>query len=547
VDIETQAIEELKAQSALAWVLHNEFKNENDKPIEFSRHRFLVEPYNDDSPDLVVMKSAQIGWSTLAILKSFHALKYRGKNIIYTLPTQNVVKDFVVPKVDRLIEVNPGLKELVTKDSLTQKRVGDRFVYFKGSFVEREAIMIAADMLVNDELDRSDQSVLTIYSSRLQAAEEPVQWRFSNPSVPAFGVHELYQNSDQMHWFVTCSHCRHEAFMDYERDDYVKTHYVDQVAVRFACGKCHGDIRMEDRQSGRWAAKYPEVERRGYWISQLMAPWVTAKKIIEQSKEGIDFFYNFVLGLPYQASELLVNRQALLRCLAYDELVDKTDVFMGVDSGKEKHWVMGNATGVFAYGKTTEWSEIEALFNSFNATTVIDALPDFTIPEQFAKKYRGKVFVHYYSHDQKTLKVSVRDESKNYGVIKSDRTKLLDQVAGEIATQTMRFYLTPDKMDDLIYHCENSYRMVEEDTRGIQKARWEHKENKPDHWFHALAYYRVALSNSPLAGTTGSTMPNRPMKQQGIHVEPTGVPVSQVVDLEKSRDIASRRKHKRGI
>lgn len=537
------ANEEIKAKSALAWVLHNNFVNENDKPIEFVNHRFLAEPYNDDSSDLVVMKSAQIGWSVLAVLKSFHALKYKNKNIIYTLPTSNVIKDFVVPKVDRLVEVNPELRRILTKDSINQKRVGDRFIYFKGSWTDREAIMISADMLVNDELDRSDQGVLTIYQSRLQAAEDPVQWRFSNPSVPAFGVHELYQASDQMHWFVTCRHCGHKWFLDFEMDDYEKPHYVDIERKIFACGKCKRELTTADRQRGEWVPKYPHIKRRGYWVSQMMAPWVTAEKIIEQSYEGIDFFYNFVLGLPYQDAELLVNRESILRNVSM-EYVEKEDVYMGVDSGKEKHWVLGNNHGIFDYGKTKHWSEIEYIFNQYNATTVIDALPDFTIPEALASKYAGQVYVNYYVHDQKTRKLTTRDVSKNFGVMKTDRTKLLDKLAAEISTGNLKFHMSPKKLDQLIYHCENVYRLVEEDTRGIAKARWEHKENKPDHWFHALGYYLVARSQAPAAGTTGSTIPNSPRPSEGLHIQDGGVPISQVVDLEKSREMAMRRRRR---
>ena len=538
------ALEELKAKSALAWVIHNNFVNENDRPIEFHKHRFLAEPYNDDSPDLTVMKSAQVGWSTLAILKSFHALKYRDKNIIYVLPTQNVVKDFVTPKVDRLIEVNPELKKLVTKDNLNLKRVGDRFIYFKGAFTEREAIMVSAEMLVADEYDRADQGILTIYQSRLQAAVDPVHWRFSNPSVPAFGVHELYQNSDQMQWLVICRACRHEAILEFERDDFEKPHYVDQQAIRFACGKCHKEITTDDRQSGRWQARFPEVSRRGYHISQLMAPWVSAAKIIEQSREGIDFFYNFVLGKPYQASELLVNRSTISRCVDLDTVVQKSDIYMGVDSGKEKHWVLGNYDGIFAYGKAREWEEIENIFNAYNATTVIDALPDFTIPERLAREYAGRVFVHYYTHDQKTLEISLRDEVK-IGVVKSDRTKLLDKAAGMVAAHTLKFFLTMDELEELIYHCENSYRIVEEDTRGIVKAKWMHKENKPDHFFHALCYYLVAREMSPRSGETGSTTPRRKSKLGGIHVEDGKVPVSQIVDIEESKRRATKRRRVR--
>jgi hypothetical protein len=189
-----------------AWVLDNEFINENQKPFEFTKHRFMLQPYADSSPDQVIMKSAQVGWSVAAILKSIHAAYFLKLNIIYVLPTRNVVNDFVTPKVNPMIERNKVIRDMMKgSDSTSLKKVGDRFIYFRGSFHEGEAISTTADLIVADEYDRSDQGVLTVYQSRLQASDYGWFWRFSNPSVPGFGVHELYQDSDQMHWFVRCT------------------------------------------------------------------------------------------------------------------------------------------------------------------------------------------------------------------------------------------------------------------------------------------------------------------------------------------------------
>ena len=196
------------------WVLDSQLINENQKPFEFDNHRFMLQPYSDSSPDQVIMKSAQVGWSVAAILKSIHAAKFLKLNVIYVLPTRNVVHDFVTPKVNPLIQRNPVIAEMVKgSDSTSLKQVGDRFIYFRGSFHEGEAISTTADLIVADEYDRSDQSVLTVYQSRLQASEFGWYWRFSNPSVPGFGVHDWYQESDQMHWFVTCPHCNHELYI----------------------------------------------------------------------------------------------------------------------------------------------------------------------------------------------------------------------------------------------------------------------------------------------------------------------------------------------
>lgn len=499
------------------WVLDNEFVNENQKPFEFTKHRFMLQPYSDSSPDQVIMKSAQVGWSVAAILKSLHAANFLGLNVIYVLPTRNVVHDFVTPKVNPMIERNPEIAKMVKgSNSTSLKQVGDRFIYFRGSYHEGEAISTTADLIVADEYDRSDQNVLTVYQSRLQASDWGWFWRFSNPSLPGFGVHELFEDSDQMHWFVTCSHCKWQWYMNMEKSE-ENNHYIDVDIEEYMCGKCHKVLGDGDRQNGQWIAKYPERKRRGYWLSQLMIPWVSAEKILEQkSQMSIEVFHNFVLGLPYQASEFMINRQSILdACIP--NLANKTNVVIGCDSGKTKHWVMGNEKGVFSYGTAENWGDIERLINMYNATCVIDALPDFTIPEMLARKYPGKVFVHYYSPDNsQSMDISRRKEGTDFGVLQSDRTKLFDALAADIVVKKIKFFQAPKDLEDLIYHCEQAYRIVEPDTRGIMKAKWETKVNRPDHYLHALAYYRVGLAFQIKDGQTGGVQSAGPGSKRKV-------------------------------
>lgn len=520
------------------WVLDNEFINENQQPFEFDSHRFMLMPYADSSPDQVIMKSAQVGWSMAAILKATHAAYFTKLNVIYVLPTRNASAEFVVPKVNPLLQRNAVLANMVkSTDNKSLKQVGDRFIYFRGAHHEGEAISTSADIIIADEYDRSNQAVLMMMRSRLQASKYRWYWKFSNPSLPGFGVHELFQDSDQMHWMIKCSACSHEFFIDLEKDEFTKNHYLDRERVVYACGSCDRELTDNDRQGGRWLPKYPGRSRRGYWLNQLMIPWVSAQLILEQEKEmDIASFHNMVLGLPYQASEYLINREAILRG-CNPGLALKTDVVIGCDSGKEKHWVMGNPEGIFSYGKTTEWDDVERLFNLYNATMVIDALPDFTIPERLAKKYPGRVFVHYYLHDSKSMEVSTRNEGVQFGRIDSDRTKLFDEAAAKISSGDIRFFQDPKDLDDLIYHFENVYRVVEEDTRGILKARWEHKENKPDHWAHATLYYLVGLSFMIRSHEVGGVSPNKPVKgKPAYHVRPDGsVPVKEALGMPLDR------------
>ena len=90
--------------SILDWVEGK--KNEKGDPIEFDTHPFLIRILNDVSQFLTAMKPAQIGMSTLQILKNHRDAKSEKMDIIYTLPTDADVRVFVGGKVNRIIANN---------------------------------------------------------------------------------------------------------------------------------------------------------------------------------------------------------------------------------------------------------------------------------------------------------------------------------------------------------------------------------------------------------------------------------------------------------
>lgn len=500
--------DKLIASSPLAWIALNGMVNENQQKLEFKDHRFLIDIYSDPAPDIVSRKSAQIGYSVAEILRSIHSAKYEKRNIIYALPTNNVVQDFVKPKVNPLITSNPNISSMVSDDSVSLKRVGDRFIFFKGGFSDREAISITGDTLVIDEYDRMpDAGVVNTFDSRLQAALEPKRRRFSNPSQVGYGVDALFQDSDQRHWMVRCPHCNHEYFMDWTKGD--KEHYVDQRLGIYACGKCGKELDREARRNGRWIAKFPERERHGYWFSQMMAPWVTASRIIEQFEESnIEFFNNFVLGKAYTLSDLIVNRETILRACA-PSTIPKLHVAMGVDQNvNEQIWVAGTSQGIFAHGKTKSWEELEHLKVMWNATVVADPMPYQTMPKKLAEKYND----FYLCRFKESTSLDVIDWKGQ--TVWADRTRLLDTVANEITNASLMFREHPQELEDYIADWQNLYRTTEEKEDGKIRSIWKKKENKESDYSFATAYFRIALSRQ--LGFAGTGLIEGTVANEGI-------------------------------
>jgi len=521
--------------NAIAWCINNEIKNEKSDIMEFADHAFMIEPYLDDSPKQAIIKCAQIGWSTLAIIRSFHLAHFAGANIIHTFPSRNMSKDFVIPKVNPIIQNNPFIKDIISLDSLNLKQVksswGDRFIYYRGSYAEREAISLSANILINDEYDRSDTNVLETYRSRLDDSrrdrpELGWEWQFSNPTIPGAGVDRLFQESDQKNWIVKCHRCNYEQVMIWPDS-------INLETKQKICLKCHNELSREDIRVGRWVAKYSNKDVSGYHISQLFVPWIDAAKIIDDSKRNTEVFYNFTLGLPYIAKDSAVTREQIIKCLApgYNTM---TNVAMGVDNGIYKHYVVGNRMGIFKVGKTKDWSEIESIRAKYGASMVIDALPYPEVPRTLAEKYPGKVYLHYYQQDKKNLGMVYWEHQES--MVKTDRTKMFDFLVAEISARDIKYNMTAPELDEYIYHWMQMYRTVEQDSFGVFKPRWRTIDGRPDHFAHATVLWRVALEQTIDAGGIIETAESMPDRRSRRSFESSPDNTVKALDLEEILD-----------
>lgn len=504
---------DLIASSPVAWILDGKFITENGKPIEFVHHKFLIDYLSDEHPDICAPKAAQIGATVAETLQEIHDAKFKGRNTIHTLQNADVIRGFVVPKVNPIIYNNPEIKALLVKDSENLKQFGDGFVFYRGAQAESQAINISADTLKIDEGDRSAARVVEMFQSRLDASDWRRKRYLSNPSAIGFGVDALWQKSNQFHWMVKCSHCNHTMYLDWEHGD-TNNHYIDRVQRIYACGKCGGEIYDVDRMTGFWwPAWASRTDRHGYWFSQLMVSWFSAADIIKKFEDNsIDYFHNFVLGKAYTPSDMRIDRESILKNVKPTQPLLK-NVVMGTDVGKPHWYWLATPNGYFRYGKTDSWEELEYLFKFYQCEAwVIDAMPEFTQVQRMINKYRGKVWGCYFLRDSKNVGAIRWGEGDKRGLVYVDRTKALDRYVTELTSHTMPFFIKEDEMEEYIGHAANMYRAVETDEKGGVKVDWKTTEGKPDHLVFAGLYSRIALErvfNGSGAGVV-ETEPRRP-------------------------------------
>ena len=484
-------------ESVLGWIIANWIKNERGDLVEFDEHYFLLEPFGDWNPKQVCMKSAQVGWSTLAILKTLYGLTKRKLNCIYTLPAFDDVHDFVPAKVDGMVTQNPVLAALLGKsDAVTKKEFGGNFIWYRGTHGKKAAIMHTSDLNCYDEYDASNIEVIDLYASRLQRSKYKGEWMFSNPIRPG-GIDQRYEMSDQKHWMIRCSACNKWQKLDYFEN-------VDKVKGIYICSNCGKELSEDDRHDGEWVTTYKDREIHGYHVNQLMCSWVKAADLVylERTK-GPHYFYNMVLGLPYVEKDDVVDRLLIEKNILADTNPMLRNA-MGVDVAyKDLHYVLGNHAGVFKVGIAKSWSEIEQMMRKYDPVTVIDANQDFYPRRILMPKYPGKVFCSFYRQNFKRKELFEWGKDTQRGYVYTDRSQAISAVVNDF-TDGKILFTTNGRLPQsflnselalYVKHWENIYRIIKEDSFGIPHTSWE--KSGEDHFVHATVYYKMALERVP--------------------------------------------------
>lgn len=517
------------------WISKYKIKTSQGLPIEFDNHAFMRDPINDMSPLQAWLKPPQIGASESQIIKTLYVAKKKKWDIIYTLPTDTDRNDMAGSKVNRIIAQNPILQDWTQEhDSVEQKAVGDNIIHYRGTFTQKKAMMVSSNLNVHDEIDASDPEVITQYENRQQANSETRTWYFSHPSLAGFGVDIYWQQSDKKEWFVTCPHCQKEVILASADNDWKES--IDFDAQTIVCRLCKGVIDPKSIKGGVWKptdglCRYDPMngkdlyeglthtpegivlkEFSGYHISQLMCVWITAKNIIAKKNDPLkdeQYFYNYVLGLPYVGSENKISSEVVLKNVIPTINSQSARVIIGVDTGLPVHYTMMNQEGVFYYGKCKApsatydpYDELEGYLRRWEKSIIIaDQGGDLIGIRKLQAKYPGRVFLVWYRKDRKTKETIKWGEDEEFGTVVVDRNRMF-QLMVEQLRDLGRINLngTREDWEEWARHFDNVYREIKtaknspgKDVSTSYGVELIWKRNGADHWCHCLLYCLVGM------------------------------------------------------
>lgn len=458
----------------------------------------------------MVSKAAQVGGTTWALLRSLHACR-NGLNVIYFFPTRTDVLDFSKSRVTPLLRENPFLTEGMSDTGTAGlKQIGSAFLYLRGMQSTVGMKSVPADMIVLDELDEvtPDAKALALERTAHSAYKRMIE--LSNPSLPDYGIDEVYQRSDQRHWTMKCPGCGAWAALDKEfpakmgQEVRIIRPRPDGTFYR-ACPKCEAEL---DVAVGEWVADFPGRPIHGYRISQLFSATVDPGEILREyeTTRYRDRFYNLKIGIPWADLERRLDAATVLSLCGMDEMVERIEGrrdgvrIMGVDTGKQLHVVILERTStghgwhqeVLYLGKVREFTDLDELMKRFGVwRCVIDGLPETHATRDFARRQWRRVALCFFNETQRG---APRWDWENLKV-EVNRTEALDASRAAVRERKLSLPRRTPLVEEFARHLASDAKVLDEDEE-TGARRYRYIKTGENHF--SLAFTYAWLANSHL-------------------------------------------------
>lgn len=500
----------------------------NNIPFTTAKYPFQKAILDDLHPNMDVIKPSQVGLTEIQIRKTL-AMAYRNPNrtIIFSLPSDDMRDRLADTRVKPILTNNPVYQEGVTRETSRSKEI----VQIKDSFVlflpanEKSATSQAADAVMNDEIDLSNQKILALFNSRMQASDWRLNQRFSTPTFTGYGIDASFKLSDQQLYMYKCPHCnyyQHPEFTpeyvefpnfplqitdDFSQleNDWIEKYNLDFSLARVVCRKCRKPAQLGNAEYREWVATYPSRKNhRGYRVTPFalnnLNPEYILTELLKYKKNNfIRGWHNTVLGMPYKGGDDRLTESELKEIftpqMGVQEYDPNYEYFLGYDVGSISYITVCRVNPerpldteyvLFETVKNINLKDrVKALVNKYNITYGLgDKYPEQTLATDIKEETDFTVIPVIYESNKSPRNTTPKEDE--YGVlehIQIQRTWHFDTFIGAIRNGFISISGFGVHKDIIIAHFTDMYR--EEKPESIPV--WV-KMTGNDHFLHSAAY-----------------------------------------------------------
>lgn len=498
-------------------------------PYSFHNHEYQLRILQDQSREIVVKKCSQVGLTELAIRRTLAVMDILPDiHVIYTLPTSNFAKQVVKTRFDPVITGSSYLSARINHevDSMEMKQIGSSYVYIKGTIGQVAAISVPASLLVHDEVDFSDQGVLSNYQSRLTHSRYKMKFKLSTPTIPDFGIDAAFDQSRRHFNHCKCYHCGHWFLPDYfahvkipgfdrdlreiTKENLHETEYLEAKLLCPYCGKEpnlspeHRNWVLENQNEAHAAA--------GYQVSPFDAPAIiTPSYLIKASTEYKRYadFINFNLGQCAQDSENGATREELEKCWVRGEPPSFASYVHGIDAGLTMHGIIAGVDEhenlhIVAMRRTPLGGFMKQFMDDVQAypmvSGVADSQPYVDLVARMQEMTR-RLYASVFTTSKSTETFSIVDKEKDpeasklaVRLVNVNRNKALDYLMDAFRRGKIKIYEQGcgHFKETWLDHMTDMRRMAKFDNNDELTYRWEKSSKAVDHFHFATLYCHIA-------------------------------------------------------
>ena len=503
----------------------------NMRPYSYVGREYQKDIIDDPAKTLLVIKAAQTGLSEIFARWALASVTtQRDFTCIWTFPSSSDAEMFSKARLTPVIEDSKALKHALSRtiDSVELKQFNSNsFLYTRGTYSSTGALSVPADLLIHDEVERSDLESIAAYVSRLQAKPTKMRRLFSTPTVSGFGISLEAETAKRKRQMWTCSCCNHKFLPSYERDvvipgfDQEKRFLtralikdLDWRSTKLLCPKCGREPSI-DIKYREWVVENPSepYETVAYYISPFCASSFITPSYL--AKVSTDFnrwseFCNQALGETAEESDESLTVEDI-QGMHTPNAMDSSEVhFMGTDVGVTCHIVIGRVaqeTLIVVHREKVLFTQYEARRRELCAkyrviTSVMDAFP-YSDTASRVTEFDPNAYASIYVTKKSTELFTIKDveanpeEGKlNLRSVMVNRDVALDALMYEIKHKKVVVH----KVDqELVTHFRDMKRVQVFDKSNQMRYTWK-KSKGVDHFMHATLYLFIATRLRQTAG-----------------------------------------------
>ena len=476
----------------------------------------------DENGNWVGQKSAQAGYTEVALNRVFYMMDIHAVDTLYVLPAKTPdAGDFSAGRFDTALQLSPHLGAMFSDvKNIGHKKAGHVSLYIRGSRARSGLKSIPVAFIVFDEVDEMTQENIPLAEERSAGQLVKQNCKISTPRIENMGINKYFKATTMEEFFFQCPHCSKWTNLSFPESIVITAEEAIDPKItdtHLICKECklmldHAS-KCEWLAGGQWTAQHPERLTRGFHVNQLysstVAPATLAASYLRSLSDPTEEqeFFNSKLGLTHEVKGARVLDSDIDDCIGDFKTGDATSgygiVTMGVDVGKFLHywidqWTLGRTISgdinsnararTIAFGKLEHFEELDDLMHQYRVLhTVVDANPEKREAIKFAHRYWGHVRICYYGNNVKGRDVTLGTDEPSITV---DRTSWLDQALGRFKRRHIS--LPQDLSQEARAHLKALVRIYEKDKNDNPVGRYV-KGSEDDHYAHARNYSEISL------------------------------------------------------